>query len=202
MYFTTSFYFWQVSLQDNRILFTFYRQFSATYCKTFDKAGNGNYNNYRKEELPVGFKVRIDISPDGEDEIVIRCKQINDDVIRLQKLLSGSENNEIELNLNGSTHFVKTESILFFETAETKTVAHTKERMYYSDLKLYELEERLPRSFMRISKSSIINTKAVSSIHRDITGICEAYFPDTAKMVYISRSYYKAFKDKINETRL
>lgn len=152
--------------------------------------------------MPVGFKVRIDISPDNEEEIVIHCKQISDDVVRLQKLLSNGDSNEIELELNGVTHFVKTDQILFFETAGTKAAAHTKDRMYYSDLKLYELEERLPRSFLRISKSAIINTKAVSSIHRDITGICEAYFPDTTKMVYISRSYYKAFKDKINETRL
>ena len=150
----------------------------------------------------MGFKVRIEITPENDDEIVIHCKQINDEVIRLQKLISGSENNELELELSGKTHFVKTDTILFFETSDNKTVAHTKDRMYYSDLKLYELEERLPRSFMRISKSSIINLNAVSSIHRDITGICEAYFPETAKMVYVSRSYYKAFKEKINETRL
>ncbi len=155
-----------------------------------------------KGGVAVGFKVKIDVSPDNDEEIIIRCKQMNDDVLRLQKLLSSDESNELELELHGNIHFVRTDSILFFETSGNKTVAHTKERMYYSDLKLYELEQRLPNSFMRISKSSIINLNAVSSIHRDITGICEAYFPDTAKMVYISRSYYKTFKDKINEMRL
>ena len=74
--------------------------------------------------------------------------------------------------------------------------------MYYTDLKLYELEERLPKSFMRISKSCIINVNAVSSIHKEITGICEAFFRDTVKKVYVSRGYYKQFREKINETRL
>lgn len=150
----------------------------------------------------MAFKVRIEADSGNENEIIIKCKSITDEVIRLQSLISGSENGEIELMLGNKTHFVKTASILFFETCGSKTAAHTKERIYYTDLKLYELEECLPRSFMRISKSCIINTKAVSAIHRELTGICEAYFPDTAKTVYISRSYYKAFKDRINETRL
>ncbi len=150
----------------------------------------------------MGFKVRLDIDPDNEDEIIIKCKEANDEVLRIYSLLTERKNSEIELLLNGETHFVKLSELLFFETDGTKTAAHTKSRMYYTDLKLYELEEQLPSSFMRISKSAIINTKAVSSMRREITGICEAFFPDTPKKVYISRSYYHSFKNKIYETRL
>lgn len=150
----------------------------------------------------MGFKVRLDIDPDNEDEIIIKCKEANDEVLRIYSLLTERKNSEIELLLNGETHFVKLSELLFFETDGTKTAAHTKNRMYYTDLKLYELEEQLPSSFMRISKSAIINTKAVSSMRREITGICEAFFPDTPKKVYISRSYYHSFKNKIYETRL
>ena len=150
----------------------------------------------------MGFKVRLDIDPDNEDEIIIKCKEANDEVLRIYSLLTERKNSEIELLLNGETHFVKLSELLFFETDGIKTAAHTKNRMYYTDLKLYELEEQLPSSFMRISKSAIINTKAVSSMRREITGICEAFFPDTPKKVYISRSYYHSFKNKIYETRL
>ena len=150
----------------------------------------------------MGFKVRLDIDPYNEDEIIIKCKEANDEVLRIYSLLTERKNSEIELLLNGETHFVKLSELLFFETDGTKTAAHTKSRMYYTDLKLYELEEQLPSSFMRISKSAIINTKAVSSMRREITGICEAFFPDTPKKVYISRSYYHSFKNKIYETRL
>lgn len=150
----------------------------------------------------MGFKVRLDIDPDSEEEIIIKCKEANDEVLRIYSLLTERKNSEIELLLNGETHFVKLSELLFFETDGTKTAAHTKNRMYYTDLKLYELEEQLPSSFMRISKSAIINTKAVTSMRREITGICEAFFPDTPKKVYISRSYYHSFKNKIYETRL
>lgn len=150
----------------------------------------------------MGFKVRIEIDPDCDEEIIIRCRNMSEEAMRIESVVSSLEASEMELELGEKLHFVKTASILFFETDGNKTAAHTVDRMYYTDLKLYELEQRLPNSFMRISKSCIINTKSVSSIHKEITGICEAFFRDTVKKVYVSRSYYKPFKEKINETRL
>ena len=150
----------------------------------------------------MGFKVRIEIDPACDEEIIIRCKSVSDEIMRIESIVSSLDSSEMELELGEKLHFVKTASILFFETDGNKTAAHTVDRMYYTDLKLYELEQRLPNSFMRISKSCIINTKAVSSIHKEITGICEAFFRNTQKKVYVSRGYYKSFKEKINETRL
>jgi DNA-binding LytR/AlgR family response regulator len=150
----------------------------------------------------MGFKVRIEIDPDCEEEIIIRCRNMSEEAMRIESVVSALEASEMELELGEKLHFVKISSLLFFETDGSKTAAHTVDRMYYTDLKLYELEERLPNSFMRISKSCIINVNAVSSIHKEITGICEAFFRNTPKKVYVSRSYYKPFKEKINETRL
>lgn len=150
----------------------------------------------------MSFKVRVEIDEECDEEIIIRCKSITDEVIQLQSLLTNTENGEIELEFGGQIHFVRISKILFFESANGKSVAHTNDRMYYTDKKLYELEAVLPKSFLRISKSCIVNTKAVSSIRRDLTGIGEAFFASTPKKVYISRGYYKQFREKINETRL
>jgi DNA-binding LytR/AlgR family response regulator len=150
----------------------------------------------------MGFKVRVEIDPECDEEIIIRCRNVSDEIARIESLVSSIDPCEMELELGNDLYFVKTEQILFFETDGSKTAAHTVDRMYYTDLKLYELEERLPKSFMRISKSCIINVNAVSSIHKEITGICEAFFRDTVKKVYVSRGYYKQFREKINETRL
>lgn len=150
----------------------------------------------------MGFKVRIEIDPACDEEIIIRCKSVSDEIMRIESIVSSLDSSEMELELGEKLHFVKISSLLFFETDGSKTAAHTIDKMYYTDLKLYELEECLPKSFMRISKSCIINVNAVSSIHKEITGICEAFFRDTPKKVYVSRSYYKTFKKKINEMRL
>lgn len=180
-------------------IYAFYREKPTTYRETFDKNRLRIYNKDKKGGADMGFRVRIDINPDCDEEIIIRCKNISEEVLRLESLVS---NSEMELELGGKLHFIKTDSILFFETCGNKTAAHTRDMMYYTDMKLYELEESLPRSFMRISKSCILNTKAVSSIRREFTGICEAFFAGTVKKVYISRTYYKPFREKINETRL
>ena len=150
----------------------------------------------------MSFKVKIEIDENAEPEIVIRCKSLTDEVARVQAMLSSIKADEIELSSGDEIHFIAINDILFFETYGNKTAAHTKTRMYYSDLKLYEIIDQMPQSFMRISKSCIVNTKAISSIRRDITGVCEAFFAGTPKKVYISRSYYKAFRENLNETRL
>lgn len=149
----------------------------------------------------MSFKVRIEADPENEDVVIIRCKEINEEVLKLQALIGNSKSVEIELRLGEKDYFIKVNDILFFETGGNKTVAHTKDKMFYSDLKLYELEERLPRSFMRISKSCILNVNAVSSLRKELTGICEASFPNTVKKVFISRSYYKAFREIITERK-
>ena len=154
--------------------------------------------------MRLSYKIRFEIEPDGEEEIVIRCKKLDGEALRMESIINRASASirEMELHLNGNDYFISIEEILFFEANGNKTAAHTKNRMYYTDLKLYELEEQLPRSFMRISKSCVLNLNAVSSLRRELTGICEADFRDTPKKVYISRSYYKPFREAINEIRL
>lgn len=150
----------------------------------------------------MGFKIRFEIDPNGEEEIIIRCKSINEELLRLERQISTAyTDSEMELHLDGEDYFISLKEILFFETDGNKTAAHTRTKMYYTDWKLYELEERLPRSFMRISKSCVLNLKAVSSLRKELTGVCEAYFQNTAKKVYISRGYYKLFREMITEIR-
>lgn len=79
----------------------------------------------------------------------------------------------------------------------------TYERQYLPDkIQLYELEELLPGSFMRISKSAIVNTSHIYSISRNLTASSVVAFADTHKQVYVSRYYYKPLINKLEEKRL
>ena len=150
----------------------------------------------------MSFKVKLEIDPSNEEEIVIRCKGITQDVIELEAYLSKATSKTLDLFIGSDEYFISTDELLFFETESDKVTAHSKDKMYYTNLKLYELEERLPKSFMRVSKACILNLNAVSSLNRDITGICEVRFKNTIKKVYVSRGYYKLFREKLNEMRL
>ena len=154
----------------------------------------------------MGRKVRIELDPGAtEEEVIIRCPEITPEILKLQKLAEGGsqrQDAEITLTLGDREYFIAVKDILFFETADSRTAAHMPDRMYYTDMKLFELSDFLPNTFMRVSKSSIVNLQKISSIRRDVTGACEVFFEGSEKRIYVSRMYYKSFREKLLEIRL
>lgn len=150
------------------------------------------------------MKVRIEISEDGDEEVVIRVHSLTDEVRRISDAVSAISGHEAAIALSDghSEFFIPLSSILFFETDSGRTAAHTADRMYYASQKLYELERILPRTFARVSKSCVVNTAMISSISRNPTGASETHFTGSYKKIYISRSYYKAVRQLIEITRL
>ena len=151
------------------------------------------------------MKVKIEILEGmPEEEVVIRCPGLSDSVIALQNYISkqGSAKRCLSLK-NGETEFyVPMEEIYFFETEGRELRAHTADRIFFCGYKLYELEEMLPGSFLRVSKSAILNTRQIRAIHKNIAGASEVEFAGTNKRAFVSRSYYKLLADKMAEKRL
>ena len=141
--------------------------------------------------------------PDAEEEIVIRHRADGGDVSRLEadirRLLSESKG--ITLFRENTEFFLPCSEILFFETDGRKVVAHTQRDLFFAKDKLFTLEQSLPSSFVRASKSCIVNASAVFSIRRGITGVSEIGFRETEKKAFISRSYYKSFMDRMEDIR-
>lgn len=150
------------------------------------------------------FKIELLSDKEADEEIVLRCRTIDERVMRAQSLFSAlfDEPEELQLMRGNVECFVPLADILFFETAGNHVSAHTKDAMYDTDLTLTALASRLPYNFIRVSKSGILNAKQVSSIARNLTGASEVTFKNTAKRTYVSRAYYKAFKDRLTEIRL
>jgi DNA-binding LytR/AlgR family response regulator len=151
------------------------------------------------------MKIRIEVDDKiAQEEVIVRCRQLNSEVIRLQKLLEQSMTNTNQfVFFKGETeYYLPSEEILFFETDGGVIHAHTVDDVFETKYKLYELEELLPRGFLRISKSAIVNTDKIYSIHRNLTSSSLIAFQHTHKQIYVSRSYYKLLKDKLEEKRL
>ncbi len=149
------------------------------------------------------MKVRIEISPDGEDEIIIKCKRMDERVELARTLLDGAlgGQGELLLYIGNTEHYIKKDDILFFESTDNKVFAHTSDKMLRTDYKLFELEDIMPSYFVRISKSAIANVKLISSLSRELTGNGVLTFKGTNKQVYFSRAYHRQLKDKIEEVR-
>lgn len=151
------------------------------------------------------MKIRIEFDEElREEEIIIRCNTLSEEVQNIQRTLSKlkSMQEEIILYKDNTEYFLHLTDILFFETGIQGIEAHTIDNVFQSKLKLYELEEQLPGYFMRISKSAILNTNKVYAINRNLTASSIIEFQNTHKQVFVSRNYYKPLKIKLEEKRL
>lgn len=92
--------------------------------------------------------------------------------------------------------------IYYIESVDKRTYIYCKEKVYYSQMKLYELLEKFQRfEFIQISKSCIVNLNAMVSIKRLFNSKMEVSLSNGEKVV-ASRKYIKNIKDalmKINE---
>ena len=138
-----------------------------------------------------------------QEEVVIRCREITPEIIRLQQLLSGDSDrsNQFLLYKGDTEYYLNVNDIIFFETDGNAVMAHTKNDMYETRRKLYELEELSGGRFQRISKSAIVNVDKVYSIKRNVTSSSAIEFQGTHKQIYVSRAYYKVLREKLEEKR-
>ena len=149
------------------------------------------------------LKIRIEMSEGVQEEVVIRCREITPEIIRLQQLLSGDSDrsNQFLLYKGDTEYYLNVNDIIFFETDGNAVMAHTRDDVYETRRKLYELEELLGGRFQRISKSAIVNVDKVYSIKRNVTSSSAIEFQGTHKQIYVSRAYYKVLREKLEEKR-
>lgn len=150
------------------------------------------------------MKIQIEFDTSLDEEVVtIRCPSLTATVEQLQRLLAGvTKEQEKYVFYKGDTeYYLSLSEILFFETGTNSIDVHTADDIFQTKRKLYELEELLPGYFMRVSKSAILNTNQVYAINRNLTAASLVEFQHSHKQVYVSRSYYKALKNKLEEKR-
>lgn len=151
------------------------------------------------------MKIKIEIDERiEEDEIVIRCRSLDEDVVAIQRRIQDAVNSRMQLAVcRGETeYYLSLDEILFFETAPPTVAVHTATQFYETKMKLYELEDLLPPSFLRVSKSTILNTAQVRAVNKNITGASFVEFAGTPKKAFVSRNYFKALMSKLEEKRL
>lgn len=150
------------------------------------------------------MKIKIDLDDSViEDEIIIRCSDINEDIKKIKNYITSLNSKNIKLSFykKETEYFLTLDDILFFETTDNCICAHTNEDMFETKYKLYELENILPKNFLRISKSTIININYIYSIEKNITSSSVVKFNKSYKQVYVSRMYFKVLKERMEEMR-
>ncbi|MCI9448026.1 MAG: LytTR family transcriptional regulator [Lachnospiraceae bacterium] len=95
------------------------------------------------------------------------------------------------------TYFIKPEDISLVRTEGRGIVCYDKRKnRYVLDKPLYELEHMLDLHFVRISKSAIVNIGHISHVEASLNGTMELVMKNGITD-YISRSFRKAFKERL-----
>jgi Response regulator of the LytR/AlgR family len=132
----------------------------------------------------------------GDIEIDIKCPMITEQIEEIIAQLS-LYNNTIIGKLDGSQHILKFSEILYFDTTDKKTFIYTDGKVYETPLRLYQLEEKIVgMSFIKVSKSAILNLKRVKIIDTKLNGKLIATLTNDEK-IEISRMYVPVLKEKL-----
>lgn len=148
------------------------------------------------------MKVRIEISDDlDEDEVLIRCSRVDDSIRKIhQFVLEQSKSGpKITFYKQNQEYYFPLEDVLFFETEGEHIYAHTASDAYLIKYRLYELEQMLPRSFVRAAKSTIVNVGQIYSITRNLTSSSLVQFANSHKKIYASRYYFPELRQRLKE---
>ncbi len=136
----------------------------------------------------------LDRQPDEEDEIIVKCNALDDNVIRLlNSFKSGKE--KMTFYKHEKIVLVEPKEIFYFESVEDRVFAYTKDSVYETKSKLYQLERELPMcDFFRANKAAILNINKIESLSPAFGGRFEALLKNGCKII-ISRMYVSSFKE-------
>jgi len=147
-------------------------------------------------------KVRIELVNDlPEDEVLIRCGRVDETVQRIEQFIREQPFAAAGITFckDNEEFYFPLDTVLFFETEGDDIYAHTANDAYRIKYRLYELEALLPRYFIRASKSAILNIRQIYSIAINIAASSLVKFKNSHKQVYVSRRYYAALRQRLNE---
>jgi len=138
----------------------------------------------------------LEKQPDEENEIIVKCDYIDENIT---KLLNQFKTGRSKLSFYKDSQIILLDpsEILYFESVDDKVFAYTKDAVCESRLKLYMLEEELPKDdFFRASKAVIVNLNKMQSLSPAFGGRFEAVLKNGYKVI-ISRNYVADLKAKL-----
>jgi DNA-binding LytR/AlgR family response regulator len=148
------------------------------------------------------MRARIEkVGPGEPEEVVIRCSEVTPEVEAIVRQVNqGSQQRHAPAFFKEDRqYYLALKEILFFETDEERVFAHTATDSFETRTRLYELENILPGSFVRVSKSAIVNVLHVLSIQKGLTRISLITFRKSHKTIYCSRQYSQQLINKMEE---
>ena len=143
--------------------------------------------------------MKIEINVDDKIEetcISISCKGLTPELQRMIAMMRILDKKFAAMR-DGATFLLDVSEIIYIEAIDRKTFVYTKDGVYESGLRLYELEQQLEEyGFCRVSKSCLVQLRAVRSLKSDINRRIRVTL-DNGEVIVASRQYADEIKKKL-----
>jgi len=144
--------------------------------------------------LKIFVKDKMNLS---ETEVEIRCKERDTEVEAVLEAVKSVSYTLLGEKENGDKEPVRISRVLYFEAVDRNVFAYTTDNFYRVKRTLYDLEDYLTeKHFVRISKSTIVNLKAVKSVAPE-DGRRLKLLLRNGEWIVVSRNYVSDFKTGI-----
>ena len=132
-----------------------------------------------------------------EEKLIVQAPKSTE---KVQKVIEFAENLDQKETIKGKiddqVYLIKVSKIQRFYIENRKVLAETAFQTYSIDLRLYQVLEMLPTTFIQISQSEIVNIDSISHLKLTPNGLIEICLKNES-FTYSSRRYLKTIKEKL-----
>ncbi len=142
------------------------------------------------------MKITIETpKPGEEDEIIVRCADLDERVLKLIQALRAED--KLTGYIDDKIVKLSLKEIYYFEAVDNRVFSYTAKETYEVHKKLYEIEQAYEHTdFLRISKSVIVNVSKIAYVKPIFNGRFEANLKNDEKVI-VSRQYVTELKKKL-----
>ncbi len=142
------------------------------------------------------MKYRVEHISSGEDEVVIRCREVTEEIRQLLAKLQAAGQRLVGWR-EGEQVFIHTPEILYIESVDGKTYVCTPQEVLRVEYTLQQLEHLLDAvNFFRCSKAMILNIDKVQALKSLACNRIDATMA-SGEHIVISRTYASEFRKRL-----
>ena len=136
------------------------------------------------------------IGPQERELVLIRCRRLTEEVREIEAFVK-SRQGSLSGVRDERQYEVAIADLYYIESVDGKTFLYTKDQVYETPYRVYELESLLKaNAFLRVSKSTLLNLMKIRAIRPALNGRFSAVL-QSGEEVIISRNYVKDLKSAL-----
>ena len=143
------------------------------------------------------MKITIEHCDVPENEIILRCPELDDEMLHILALLKSQNQRICALDENKDLTFLSPNDVLYAESVDEKTFLYCENIVYRTSLSLSELSYKYENiGFFRIGKATVVNLHRILNLKSQTDGRIEATLQNKEKLI-ISRHYAPLLRQQL-----